>query len=465
MKIKLIILALFFSSCQVLANSYQYVNPWSEKKFQDFHDISIVKDNNKELGILKNDQGQFVSLETNMPLDGNYKIQGDTYNFKNGLLHGEVFGATYRNGLLHGVIRQYSTYYNGKSTPSYLSAKLHFVNGIPSGTQAWYNPSGDIIETAFYQKGKRLSYKKNHEKIKSQYTIPKYDDEKSKVIHKFLEVCSKSKVEKRFDNRSHIFVYTGLDLDPNCLQKEYTAYRNNKFTITNYEDFPWGQKSEDNYRCCRRYPSDDYDENVLFNQESTYIQILSPEKESCAEGCWFEYDHLYFFDKTFVYLTDFYGYRSYTSLDELDGQVINYGMSMATHHRSYMYSIQDILNPEKDISSFYFYGDSQTEKTSDSYTTVWEKKYWQGGGALWISTKRNYKNEILELKSWGNVCQNLSEHIFENLNSNYSADSLSYEYFKLEIMSYLTRYPRPKWWLAALAIHKDDQWCYEDPRM
>ena len=37
-------------------------------------------------------------------------------------------------------------------------------------------------------------------------------------------------------------------------------------------------------------------------------------KEFCAEGCTFEYDHLYFFDKTFVYLTDFYGYRSYTSL-------------------------------------------------------------------------------------------------------------------------------------------------------
>ena len=39
-----------------------------------------------------------------------------------------------------------------------------------------------------------------------------------------------------------------------------------------------------------------------------------------------------------------------------------------------MYSVQDILNPEKDISSFYFYGDSQTEITSDSYTLqVWEK--------------------------------------------------------------------------------------------
>ena len=48
-------------------------------------------------------------------------------------------------------------------------------------------------------------------------------------------------------------------------------------------------------------------------------------------------------------MTDFYGYRSYTSLEELGSQVINYGMSMLTHHRSYMYSVQDILNPEKDI--------------------------------------------------------------------------------------------------------------------
>ena len=45
MKIKIIILALFFSSCQVLADPYQYVNPWSEKKFQDFHDISFKYEN------------------------------------------------------------------------------------------------------------------------------------------------------------------------------------------------------------------------------------------------------------------------------------------------------------------------------------------------------------------------------------------------------------------------------------
>ena len=51
------------------------MNPWPDKEVQDFHHISIVKDKNKEFGILKNDQGQFVSIETNMPLNGNYKIE------------------------------------------------------------------------------------------------------------------------------------------------------------------------------------------------------------------------------------------------------------------------------------------------------------------------------------------------------------------------------------------------------
>ena len=138
---------------------------------------------------------------------------------------------------------------------------------------------------------------------------------------------------------------------------------------------------------------------------------------------------------------------------------------MMTHHRNYMYGVQDILNAGQNISSFYLYGDAQTEKTSDSYTTVWEKKYWQGGGAIWISTKRNWKNEIIELKNWGNICESLSNHIWWNLRMKHDIpNSMHYELFKLEILAYLTREPKPKWWLAALPYHKDNDWCYEDPK-
>lgn len=466
MKTKLFIIFLYSLSSQLFAESHQYVNPWPDAKLKNIE--IILKKDDKNFGIVKNDDGQFISLKTNELLDGNHEIDGTSYPFKNGLLHGEVFGATYRNGQLHGVMREYRTYYNGSySIPSFLYAKLNFENGVPSGTQNWYDPAGNIIETAFYQKGKRISYKKIYQQVKSKYSDKtEYENEESKVIHEFLKVCSKSKVKKIFDNKSHIYIYTGNDLDPNCLQKEYTSYRNNKYTITTYEDFPWGRSSKENEKKYRRHPTDDYDENVSFNNDDAYIKILSPVKEACAEGCVFEYDHLYFFDKTFIYITDFYGYYSYTSLEEgFGGAVINYGMSMLTHHRNYVYAVQDIFNSKQSISSFSFYGDAQTEKTSVSYTTVWEKKYWQGGGAIWISTKRNWKNEIIELKNWGNICKSISNHIWWNLRSKHDfPNSMHYESFKLEILTYLTREPKPKWWLAALPYNKDNDWCYEDPR-
>ena len=455
MNTKLFIIFLFSLSSQLFAESHQYVNPWPDAKLKDIE--LMLKENDKTLGIVKNDDGQFILLKNNKILNGNHEIDGTLYPFKNGLLHGEVFGATYRNGQLHGTMRQYKMWYNKSTVPAFLSAKLNFLNGVPSGSQNWYDPLGNIIETAFYQSGKRVSHKKIFQKVKSQYSDePRYKNEKAEATHKLLEICSKSKVKKIFDNHSHIYIFTGSDLDPNCLQKEYSSYRNNKYIITTYEDYGWGRSTEEN-KNLKMNPTDDYDESIFFSREDTYVKILSPVKEKCTEGCSFEYDHIYFFGETFVYMTDFYGYYSYTSLEELDS-VINYSMSMMTHHRTYMYSVQDILNAVQNISSFNFYGDAQTEKNSDSYTTVWEKKYWQGGGAIWISSKRNWKNEILKLERWGSYCASASEAVFYNIVGN--QNSFDYEQLKIEILSYLTRHPQPKWWLAALAIHKEDEFCY-----
>ena len=96
-----------------------------------------------------------------------------------------------------------------------------------------------------------------------------------------------------------------------------------------------------------------------------------------------------------------------------------------------------------------------------SYTSVWEKKYWQNGGAIWISTKRNWENEILKLERWGNECLSLSDAIFNNLIG--YQNSFDYEDLKFSILTHLTRYPQPKWWIAALVKHEDNSWCYKDP--
>jgi len=272
MKIKLLTIYFLLVTSQLFAESHQNVNPWPEEKLKDIE--IILKENDQVFDIVKNDDRRFISLKTNVLLNGEYEIDGTSYPFRNGLLHGKVFGATYRDGKLHGQIHQYSTNYDGSySIPSFLSAKLNFVNGVPSGTQNWYDPLGNIIETAFYQNGKRLSHKKILQKTKTQNSDEaKYENEDSKVILKFLEICSKSKVKKQFDNRAHIYIYTGNDLDPNCLQKEYTSYRNNKYTITTYEDYPWGHSRKENNKKYRRHPTDDYDENISFNKDDAYIK-------------------------------------------------------------------------------------------------------------------------------------------------------------------------------------------------
>ena len=188
MKIKLLIVFLFSLSSQLYAESLLQVKPWPDTKLKDI-EIQLKK-NDERLDFFKNDQGKFISLKTNKPLNGNHVIDGISYPFKNGLLHGKAFGATYRNGQLHGVIRQYRTYYNGSySIPSFLSAKLNFANGVPNGSQNWYDPLGNIIETAFYKNGKRVSHKKIFQKTKTQYSNEShYENEQAEVTHKFLEI-------------------------------------------------------------------------------------------------------------------------------------------------------------------------------------------------------------------------------------------------------------------------------------
>ena len=93
--------------------------------------------------------------------------------------------------------KKYLMFNDSYSIPSFLHAKLNFENGVPSGTQNWYDPAGNIIETAFYQKGKRLNHKKILQKTKTQNSDENnYENKKSEVIHKFLSICSKSKVKK-----------------------------------------------------------------------------------------------------------------------------------------------------------------------------------------------------------------------------------------------------------------------------
>ncbi|MEC7885982.1 MAG: hypothetical protein VX544_04280, partial [Pseudomonadota bacterium] len=390
--------------------------------------------------------------------------------FKDGLLHGEMkfqrySGWTivnYQKGILHGSIRKYKGWHKGYEVPSYLYSELHFEGGVPSGIQTWYDPSGKIIETAFYQRRDSSSTRMSHEKIfhkEDVAVIP--SGQYINMIQKYLEECSNSEVKILFDQDARVDMFVGNQLDPNCLQQQFSDYRKNAthFKIYTRDNFPWGKFTGE--RDERRVYPDDYDENISFSKDESYISILAPDKVACGEICEFTYDHLIFFEDTFIYLTDSYGEYSY--ITEIDKDSIQYAMAMGTHHRHYRYNVKDILNAQGTIDAMYLYGDFQTQK-EDYYITSWEKTYWDRGGALWISTKRNYQNEILELLDGnGNVCDTISGHVESNIWR--LPNSFGYERFKIQVLAYLTRNPQPKWWLAALPYHAKDRWCYTHPKM
>ena len=63
MNTKLFIIFLFSLSSQLFAESHQYVNPWPDAKLKNIE--IILKKDDKNFGIVKNDDGQFILLETN----------------------------------------------------------------------------------------------------------------------------------------------------------------------------------------------------------------------------------------------------------------------------------------------------------------------------------------------------------------------------------------------------------------
>ena len=69
MNTKLFIIFLFSLSSQLFAESHQYVNPWPDAKLKDIE--LMLKENDKTLGIVKNDDGQFILLKNNKILNGN----------------------------------------------------------------------------------------------------------------------------------------------------------------------------------------------------------------------------------------------------------------------------------------------------------------------------------------------------------------------------------------------------------
>ena len=117
-------------------------------------------------------------------------------------------------------------------------------------------------------------------------------------------------IDIRFLKNGEKIISNGISIKASEVLRNYgvdNAFRKNWPMVYVDNDLYWivglikSDLAKENEKKYRRHPTDDYDENVSFKKDEAYIKILSPVKEACAEGCVFEYDHLYFFNKTFIY--------------------------------------------------------------------------------------------------------------------------------------------------------------------
>ena len=73
---------------------------------------------------------------------------------------------------------------------------------------------------------------------------------------------------------------------------------------------------------------------------------------------------------------------------------------MSTHVRNYIFDINTKL--------FTSLPNGGLEFKKDYILVNGQKSYFEGGGAFWFDSKRNYKGKIIELTSNGNTCENIT---------------------------------------------------------
>jgi hypothetical protein len=73
---------------------------------------------------------------------------------------------------------------------------------------------------------------------------------------------------------------------------------------------------------------------------------------------------------------------------------------MSTHRRNYFFDINTKL--------FTSLPNGELEFKKDHILVKGQKSYFEGGGAFWFDSKRNYSGEIIELISKDNTCKDIT---------------------------------------------------------
>ena len=221
-----------------------------------------------------------------------------------------------------------------------------------------------------------------------------YTKEENKYYLDYLKNCSSSNVEHYIlkddysppgRNRLDIFESTNLNLG--CLEKKFEHHQKN------YPVESWIGGSVP------------FDEIIIRKQNTAsngitfdMIEIASLFSQQCGERCKFSNEVILIYEGKYWYMRGSNDRGVESKFINKDTILIRNLMS--THRRNYFFDINTKL--------FTSLPNGELEFKKDHILVKGQKSYFEGGGAFWFDSKRNYSGEIIELISNGNTCEDIT---------------------------------------------------------
>ena len=206
-----------------------------------------------------------------------------------------------------------------------------------------------------------------------------YTKEENKYYLDHLKNCSSSNVEHYIlkddyspadRNRLDIFESTKLNLD--CLEKKFEQH---------------------------------LDETIIRKQETIsngitfeMVEIASLFSEKCGETCRPSSEVILIYKERYWFMRGSNDKGVESKFINKDTILIR--NLMTTHVRNYIFDINTTL--------FTSLPNGGLEFKKDHILVNGQKSYFEGGGAFWFESKRNYSGEIIELISDGNTCEDIT---------------------------------------------------------
>ena len=220
-----------------------------------------------------------------------------------------------------------------------------------------------------------------------------YTKEENKYYLDYLKNCSVSNVEhyilkddySPYRHRLDIFESTNLNLD--CLEKKFEHHQKN------YPVESWISGSVP------------FDEIIIRKQDTMsngitfdMIVITSLFSQQCGERCKFSNEVILIHKGQYWYIRGHNDRGVESKFINKDTILIR--NLMTTHVRNYIFDINTKL--------FTSLTDGGLKFKKDHILVKGQKSYFEGGGAFWFESKRNYSGEIIELISEGNTCEDIT---------------------------------------------------------